>query len=208
MRLLLLCDSDVWAACGSTHDCSLYPCFKEHACLEAVQNVLRWLFVLSSGTALHFEATSLSVKGTLFYQTSWKNISKIVCCSKHWGQAAVWDIRMLRILISGMKWRWIKSVFICVSASLSVEEESSEPRKRHKSDSISLTFDDSLSWCVIGGLCRERGSSESSVSHSNSVRSSPFEVRSRLPTVTKCWHWIIPLIKSASSDQSDIPIIS
>ncbi|KAB5515547.1 hypothetical protein PHYPO_G00249120 [Pangasianodon hypophthalmus] len=46
--------------------------------------------------------------------------------------------------------------------SLSVEE-SSEPRKRHKSDSISLTFDDSLS-C----LQRERGSSEPSVSHSNS----------------------------------------
>ncbi|XP_046729881.1 E3 ubiquitin-protein ligase Mdm2 isoform X1 [Silurus meridionalis] len=53
-------------------------------------------------------------------------------------------------------------------ASLSAEEESSEPRKRHKSDSISLTFDDSLSWCVIGGLHRERGSSESSVSQSNS----------------------------------------
>lgn len=53
-------------------------------------------------------------------------------------------------------------------ASVSVEEDSSEPRKRHKSDSISLTFDDSLSWCVIGGLRRERGSSESSVSRSNS----------------------------------------
>ncbi|GAA6067494.1 E3 ubiquitin-protein ligase Mdm2 [Tachysurus ichikawai] len=53
-------------------------------------------------------------------------------------------------------------------ANVSAEEESGEPRKRHKSDSISLTFDDSLSWCVIGGLRRERGSSESSVSHSNS----------------------------------------
>ncbi|KAI4887324.1 hypothetical protein NFI96_006288 [Prochilodus magdalenae] len=53
-------------------------------------------------------------------------------------------------------------------SSFPVEEESSEPRKRHKSDSFSLTFDDSLSWCVIGGLRTERGSSESSDSHSNS----------------------------------------
>ncbi|XP_072530223.1 E3 ubiquitin-protein ligase Mdm2 [Salminus brasiliensis] len=53
-------------------------------------------------------------------------------------------------------------------ASISVEEESGEPRKRHKSDSFSLTFDDSLSWCVIGGLRRESGSSESSDSRSNS----------------------------------------
>uniref|UniRef100_A0A3B1J8H9 E3 ubiquitin-protein ligase Mdm2 n=1 Tax=Astyanax mexicanus TaxID=7994 RepID=A0A3B1J8H9_ASTMX len=52
------------------------------------------------------------------------------------------------------------------TASFSVEEESSEPRKRHKSDSFSLTFDDSLSWCVIGGLRRESGSSESSDSRS------------------------------------------
>lgn len=54
------------------------------------------------------------------------------------------------------------------TASFSVEEESSEPRKRHKSDSFSLTFDDSLSWCVIGGLRRESGSSESSDSRSDS----------------------------------------
>ncbi|XP_062852958.1 E3 ubiquitin-protein ligase Mdm2 [Trichomycterus rosablanca] len=52
-------------------------------------------------------------------------------------------------------------------ASFSGLEDSGEPRKRHKSDSISLTFDDSLSWCVIGGLRRDRGSSESSVSHSS-----------------------------------------
>ncbi|XP_076849042.1 E3 ubiquitin-protein ligase Mdm2 isoform X2 [Brachyhypopomus gauderio] len=54
------------------------------------------------------------------------------------------------------------------SANFSVDEESGEPRKRHKSDSFSLTFDDSLSWCVIGGLRRERGSSASSVTQSNS----------------------------------------
>uniref|UniRef100_A0A3B4BTL3 E3 ubiquitin-protein ligase Mdm2 n=1 Tax=Pygocentrus nattereri TaxID=42514 RepID=A0A3B4BTL3_PYGNA len=53
-------------------------------------------------------------------------------------------------------------------SSFSVEDESSEPRKRHKSDSFSLTFDDSLSWCVIGGLRRERESSDSSDSCSNS----------------------------------------
>ncbi|XP_039625726.1 E3 ubiquitin-protein ligase Mdm2 isoform X3 [Polypterus senegalus] len=45
----------------------------------------------------------------------------------------------------------------------SVNDEQCEPhRKRHKSDSISLTFDDSLSWCVIGGLKREHVSSISS----------------------------------------------
>ncbi|XP_026853424.2 E3 ubiquitin-protein ligase Mdm2 isoform X2 [Electrophorus electricus] len=54
------------------------------------------------------------------------------------------------------------------STNFSVDEESGEPRKRHKSDSFSLTFDDSLSWCVIGGLHRERGSSESSETQSNS----------------------------------------
>ncbi|KAM9578182.1 E3 ubiquitin-protein ligase Mdm2 isoform 2-T3 [Guaruba guarouba] len=35
-------------------------------------------------------------------------------------------------------------------------------RKRHKSDSISLTFDESLSWCVVSGLCRERSNSSNS----------------------------------------------
>ncbi|XP_028810493.1 E3 ubiquitin-protein ligase Mdm2 [Denticeps clupeoides] len=45
-----------------------------------------------------------------------------------------------------------------------------ERRKRHKSDSLSLTFDDSLSWCVIGGLpglCSD-GSSSSEFSDSRS----------------------------------------
>ncbi|KAJ8355097.1 hypothetical protein AAFF_G00098980 [Aldrovandia affinis] len=50
-------------------------------------------------------------------------------------------------------------------AGASTEEEQSERRKRHKSDSFSLTFDDSL--CAIGGLRRDRGSSESSDSRSN-----------------------------------------
>ncbi|XP_054480510.1 E3 ubiquitin-protein ligase Mdm2 isoform X2 [Anoplopoma fimbria] len=56
------------------------------------------------------------------------------------------------------------------------EEESGEEgegRKRRRSDSYSLTFDESLSWCVIGGLAsvRDRHSSQSSESHSTSGRS-------------------------------------
>ncbi|KAA8580107.1 hypothetical protein FQN60_005935, partial [Etheostoma spectabile] len=53
------------------------------------------------------------------------------------------------------------------------EEEEEGGRKRRRSDSYSLTFDDSLSWCVIGGLesVRDRHSSQSSDSHSTSVRS-------------------------------------
>uniref|UniRef100_A0A3P9KAB9 MDM2 proto-oncogene n=1 Tax=Oryzias latipes TaxID=8090 RepID=A0A3P9KAB9_ORYLA len=48
------------------------------------------------------------------------------------------------------------------------EEEEGEGRKRRRSDSYSLTFDDSLSWCVIGGLVsgRDRQSSQSSSSES------------------------------------------
>ncbi|XP_019468710.1 E3 ubiquitin-protein ligase Mdm2 isoform X2 [Meleagris gallopavo] len=38
----------------------------------------------------------------------------------------------------------------------------SDRRKRHKSDSISLTFDESLSWCVVSGLCRDRSNSSDS----------------------------------------------
>ncbi|KPP65233.1 E3 ubiquitin-protein ligase Mdm2-like [Scleropages formosus] len=52
-------------------------------------------------------------------------------------------------------------------AGSSTDEEECSRRKRHKSDSLSLTFDDSLSWCVIGGLHRERTSSASSGSQSN-----------------------------------------
>ncbi|KAL4660281.1 E3 ubiquitin-protein ligase Mdm2 [Arapaima gigas] len=51
----------------------------------------------------------------------------------------------------------------------STDEEECSRRKRHKSDSLSLTFDDSLSWCVIGGLHRERTSSVSSGSQSNTI---------------------------------------
>ncbi|XP_044305806.1 E3 ubiquitin-protein ligase Mdm2 [Varanus komodoensis] len=35
-------------------------------------------------------------------------------------------------------------------------------RKRHKSDSISLTFDESLSWCVVSGLYSDRSNSSTS----------------------------------------------
>ncbi|KAF0029814.1 hypothetical protein F2P81_018919 [Scophthalmus maximus] len=53
------------------------------------------------------------------------------------------------------------------------EEEGEGGRKRRRSDSYSLTFDESLSWCVIGGLGsgRDRHSSQSSETHSNSGRS-------------------------------------
>ncbi|NXD91802.1 MDM2 ligase, partial [Chaetorhynchus papuensis] len=44
----------------------------------------------------------------------------------------------------------------------SSDEVPSDRRKRHKSDSISLTFDESLSWCVVSGLCRERSNSSDS----------------------------------------------
>ncbi|XP_062383737.1 E3 ubiquitin-protein ligase Mdm2 isoform X2 [Sardina pilchardus] len=53
------------------------------------------------------------------------------------------------------------------AGSSTQDDEPRERRKRHKSDSLSLTFDDSLSWCVIGGLRSIRRSSESSDSHSN-----------------------------------------
>lgn len=53
------------------------------------------------------------------------------------------------------------------------EEDEADGRKRRRSDSYSLTFDESLSWCVIGGLGggRDRHSSRSSESHSTSERS-------------------------------------
>ncbi|MEQ2164651.1 hypothetical protein GOODEAATRI_008862 [Goodea atripinnis] len=59
----------------------------------------------------------------------------------------------------------------------SEEEESDDSRKRRRSDSFSLTFDDSLSWCVIGGLGsgRDRHSSQSSDSHSTVYEVTIFE---------------------------------
>ncbi|XP_061570688.1 E3 ubiquitin-protein ligase Mdm2 [Cololabis saira] len=54
------------------------------------------------------------------------------------------------------------------------EEDEEGGRKRRRSDSYSLTFDDSLSWCVIGGLGSgwdKNFSTESSDSHSTSERS-------------------------------------
>ncbi|XP_075713049.1 E3 ubiquitin-protein ligase Mdm2 isoform X2 [Rhinoderma darwinii] len=46
-------------------------------------------------------------------------------------------------------------------------QPSEQPRKRHKSDSISLTFDESLSWWVISGLRCDRNSGESTDTSSN-----------------------------------------
>ncbi|XP_018107947.1 E3 ubiquitin-protein ligase Mdm2-like isoform X2 [Xenopus laevis] len=49
----------------------------------------------------------------------------------------------------------------------SVDHPAEQQRKRHKSDSISLTFDESLSWWVISGLRCDRNSSESTDTSSN-----------------------------------------
>ncbi|MEE6480535.1 hypothetical protein FKM82_012603 [Ascaphus truei] len=49
----------------------------------------------------------------------------------------------------------------------SADPAAEQQRKRHKSDSISLTFDESLSWWVISGLRCDRNSSESTDSSSN-----------------------------------------
>ncbi|XP_056430142.1 E3 ubiquitin-protein ligase Mdm2 isoform X2 [Hyla sarda] len=46
-------------------------------------------------------------------------------------------------------------------------QPSEQQRKRHKSDSISLTFDESLSWWVISGLRCDRNSSDSTDISSN-----------------------------------------
>ncbi|XP_066489257.1 E3 ubiquitin-protein ligase Mdm2 isoform X2 [Tiliqua scincoides] len=52
--------------------------------------------------------------------------------------------------------------------SVSEEATDERQRKRHKSDSISLTFDDSLSWCVVSGLyCDQSNSSSSTASPSS-----------------------------------------
>uniref|UniRef100_A0A8C8SGE0 E3 ubiquitin-protein ligase Mdm2 n=1 Tax=Pelusios castaneus TaxID=367368 RepID=A0A8C8SGE0_9SAUR len=48
------------------------------------------------------------------------------------------------------------------SEESSSDEQPGERRKRHKSDSISLTFDESLSWCVVSGLrCEGSDTSDS-----------------------------------------------
>uniref|UniRef100_A0A452I8M9 E3 ubiquitin-protein ligase Mdm2 n=1 Tax=Gopherus agassizii TaxID=38772 RepID=A0A452I8M9_9SAUR len=49
------------------------------------------------------------------------------------------------------------------SEESSSDEQPNERRKRHKSDSISLTFDESLSWCVVSGLCCEGSNSSDSI---------------------------------------------
>uniref|UniRef100_A0A3B5QLP5 MDM2 proto-oncogene n=1 Tax=Xiphophorus maculatus TaxID=8083 RepID=A0A3B5QLP5_XIPMA len=58
----------------------------------------------------------------------------------------------------------------------SEDEESDDSRKRRRSDSFSLTFDGSLSWCVIGGLGSGRDNRGSQSSDSHSVRSGRSEV--------------------------------
>uniref|UniRef100_K7GDY1 E3 ubiquitin-protein ligase Mdm2 n=1 Tax=Pelodiscus sinensis TaxID=13735 RepID=K7GDY1_PELSI len=60
------------------------------------------------------------------------------------------------------------------SEESSTDGQPSERRKRHKSDSISLTFDESLSWCVVSGLCCE--GSNSSDSDSASPVTQPFHL--------------------------------
>ncbi|KAM9313394.1 E3 ubiquitin-protein ligase Mdm2 [Gastrophryne carolinensis] len=49
----------------------------------------------------------------------------------------------------------------------SSDQPTDQQRKRHKSDSISLTFDESLSWWVISGLRCDRNNSDSTDSSSN-----------------------------------------
>lgn len=49
----------------------------------------------------------------------------------------------------------------------SSDDQSPGHRKRHKSDSISVTFDESLSWCVISGLCCDRINSDSTDTRSD-----------------------------------------
>uniref|UniRef100_A0A3B3YSQ9 Uncharacterized protein n=1 Tax=Poecilia mexicana TaxID=48701 RepID=A0A3B3YSQ9_9TELE len=58
----------------------------------------------------------------------------------------------------------------------SEDEESDDSRKRRRSDSYSLTFDGSLSWCVIGGLGSGRDNRGSQSSDSHSVQSGRSEV--------------------------------
>ncbi|KAM5170834.1 E3 ubiquitin-protein ligase Mdm2 isoform 2-T2 [Mantella aurantiaca] len=62
----------------------------------------------------------------------------------------------------------------CSKKANSISEENSsndqpteQQRKRHKSDSISLTFDESLSWWVISGLPCDRNNSDSTDTSSN-----------------------------------------
>ncbi|XP_072257437.1 E3 ubiquitin-protein ligase Mdm2 isoform X2 [Pyxicephalus adspersus] len=47
------------------------------------------------------------------------------------------------------------------------DQSTEQQRKRHKSDSISLTFDESLSWWVISGLRCDRNNSDSTDTSSN-----------------------------------------
>uniref|UniRef100_A0A3B4AV15 Uncharacterized protein n=1 Tax=Periophthalmus magnuspinnatus TaxID=409849 RepID=A0A3B4AV15_9GOBI len=64
-------------------------------------------------------------------------------------------------------------------------EEEEEGKKRRRSDSYSLTFDESLSWCVIGGLGggRDRHSSRSSESHTSDSDSDNFSVEFEVESI-------------------------
>ncbi|XP_077325244.1 E3 ubiquitin-protein ligase Mdm2 isoform X2 [Lithobates pipiens] len=53
------------------------------------------------------------------------------------------------------------------SENSSNDQPAEQQRKRHKSDSISLTFDESLSWWVISGLRCDRNNSDSTDTSSN-----------------------------------------
>lgn len=69
----------------------------------------------------------------------------------------------------------------------------SDRRKRHKSDSISLTFDESLSWCVVSGLCRDRSnSSDSTDSVSIPVSQNTYLI---------LFHLVVQFVVTASADK-------
>ncbi|XP_063783563.1 E3 ubiquitin-protein ligase Mdm2 isoform X2 [Pseudophryne corroboree] len=57
--------------------------------------------------------------------------------------------------------------FSSVCPPKKAHSESEQQRKRHKSDSISLTFDESLSWWVISGLRCDRNNGDSTDTSSN-----------------------------------------
>lgn len=58
---------------------------------------------------------------------------------------------------------------LCLEENSSNDQPAEQQRKRHKSDSISLTFDESLSWWVISGLRCDRNNSDSTDTSSNAV---------------------------------------
>lgn len=55
------------------------------------------------------------------------------------------------------------------SEEKALDQSDERQRKRHKSDSISLTFDESLSWCVVSSLYSDRSNSSNSTGSSSPV---------------------------------------